>query len=84
MHNCRHGGWGPRWSCGGSFVTVSEDTRLVNFSTSAQSIVTSLQSSRFSCSSRSIFCVCMCELNLNKDIRPLLKRFDLMKRNNDL
>jgi len=65
---CGHSGW----SC----VAISEDTRLVNFSTSARSVVTSSRSSWTSCLSWSIsrVCasVCICELKLKEDIGPLL------------
>jgi len=83
MHNgwrccwgaCMHRGWGFR-------CTVNEDTRLVNFSTSTRRVVTSSRSSWTSCSSWSIFyvwaSVCMCELKLKEDIRPLYWWIDLL------
>jgi len=68
MHSGWHCCWSLCWNCGGSFITASEDTMLVHFYTSSLSVITSSRSSRTSCSSWSIFCVCtsvcMCELNL--------------------
>jgi len=65
---CAHEGW--------SRVAISEDIKLVNFSTSARSVVTSSRSSWTSCPSWSISRVCasacICEPKLKEDIGPLL------------
>jgi len=82
MHTGWHSGWGLCWTSGGSFVAINADTKLVNFSTSARSVVTSPRSSETSCSSWSTFpvctSVCICEPNLDKDITPLYCWIDLL------
>jgi len=90
MHNgwrrcwvgCMHRGWGFRCTSGWSCVTVNEDTTSANLSTLAWRVVTSSRSSWTSCLSWSIFyvctSVCMCELKLKEDIRPLYRWIDLL------